>query len=86
LQQATAQLLNWMPKEIRVPRYLVYAETEKRKQRPHVRGNVDRKALGDRDAWMRSEFSTGRLTLQELMRETGLSRSRVYEVVYGEAS
>jgi hypothetical protein len=86
LQQAYAQLLNWMPKEIRVPRYLVYAESEKRKQRPHVRGNVDRKALGDRDAWMRSEFSTGRLTLQEIMRETGLSRSRVYEVVYGEAS
>jgi hypothetical protein len=86
LQQAYATLLNLMPAEIRVPRDLVYAERAKREQRPAVRGRVDMRALGDRNAWMREEFSSGRKDLAALMRETGLQRSQVYEVIYGEAS
>lgn len=86
LQQAYAALLNMMPAEIRVPRDLVYAEEAKRKQRREVRGRVDVRALGDRNAWMRERFAAGELGIAELIQETGLSRRQVYEVLYGETA
>lgn len=85
LAEADRDLERMMPAVIRVPAYLHAAGKQLRRQLRVVRGNgMDGRALGWRNSEIRRRFTSGELTLPELVRETGLSRSRLYEILYGE--
>lgn len=86
LAEADRDLAELMPDEIRVPGWLLHAEKALREQLKLVRGKAaDPKALAWRNTEIRRRFDTGEATLEHLIRETGLSRSQLYEVVYGGA-
>lgn len=87
LEEADRDLERMMPATIRVPGYLRAHEKHLRRQLRTMRGNgADRRALAWRNSEIRRRFESGKQTLPELIAETGLSRSRLCEIVYGEES
>ena len=87
LAEADRDLALMMPAEIRVPRYLLQAEKTLREQLRGVRGRgMDGRALRWRDDEIRRRFNAGELTMEQLIARSGLSRSTLYEIVYGESA
>lgn len=85
LEEADRDLERMMPTVIRLPGYLHAGEKLLRQQLRAVRGNgADGRARGWRNAEIRRRFEAGEQTLEQLIAATGLSRSSVYEIVYGE--
>lgn len=87
LAEADRDLERMMPAVIRVPAYLHAQGKQLRQQLRAVRGNgADGRALGWRNAEIRRLFESGEQTLEQLIAGTGLSRSRLCEIVYGESA
>lgn len=73
-----------MPERPRVPAGVRQAERTRRKHAEKVAGRwADPAALGQRNREIRRRFEQGEATVEELIRSFNVSRSVVYEVIYG---
>ena len=81
-EAAVEALLDVMPDVIKVPADVVAAARRRDRVRVPV-GRLAGRELAGRDADMRRRYEAGEVSQQELVRESGLSRSRVCEIVNG---